>query len=149
MSKARLRPIVEGTTLAILYYAFALIVFSLLPFSTPQDWWMDLWSSRKVGVISWFHTRNLLGSMVAAVPLVPLLLWRFRDERLFASLLIAAPTAFLTLLGKPCCSLSFQGWSTVMWLNESVRFFALLLAIPILAAVGGRVFPTHERLRRE
>jgi len=34
-----------------------------------------------------------------------------------------------------------------MWLNESVRFFALLLAIPILLAVGGRVYPTRDALR--
>jgi len=94
--------------LAILYYALAFVVFSLLPFSTPQDWWMDLWSSRRVGVIGWFHSRNLLGSLVAAVPLVPLLLWRFFDQRLFASLLIAAPTAFLTLLGPPAAACRFK-----------------------------------------
>jgi len=131
--------VIEGAALAALYWAFGDLVFSQLPYSTPESWWVDLWASRRIGVLAWFQALNVLGAVAAAIPVAFLVRWRFAGRRLIASVLIAVPTAGLILFGYPCCRVPGLGWSAATWMDQLVLVTAVLASLPMLVFVIGRV----------
>lgn len=135
--------------LALIYFGLAHLVFSRLPFTTLPAGWLEAWSSRRIGVSTWFGLLNLVGAVSVALPVALAMTWRANQHRMLLALVVAGPTALWHLIGA---SQFLSPASHITWpalVDVTVTFLALALALPMLVglfvALRSRLLPAVAR----
>jgi len=141
-----------GLTVAVLagaYYGLATLLFEKMPYASIPAWWLAAWPSRHAGLLAWFQTLNVIGALVAALPIALLVTWGVGRHKLWTALAIAAATTVVVFVQAPASGSlpsAHPASAASLWLNDLVLAGSLLFAVPLLVRLLA-ILPSNNRWR--
>jgi hypothetical protein len=130
--------------LAVSYYFLTGIVNQRLSWALVPTWWSRIWTSRSAAVLSWFDLLNLIGALVASLPIAIAIKFLFRRHQYWVALMVATTVAGVVLvsgyINYPPRPDNASSW----WLSSLVLFIALCSA-PLVVVWLCRLAPSNLR----
>jgi hypothetical protein len=147
-SKGNLRYAAAIVVCSLVYYFVASLVLARLPFVSVPPAWLAHGLSPMTAVVAWFQLLNVLGCMLAAIPVSIAIVWaspRYTQLFAFAVSMITATVVVGRLFDSDMSPTDHP--SVAYWINFGVLFIAFLLAIPLVVFVVSKSLNSF-RLRR-
>ena len=144
-SKGNLRYAAAIVGCSVAYYFLASLVLARLPFVAVPPTWLAHGLSPMMAVVTWFQLLNVLGCVLAAIPVSIGIVWaspRFMQLFAFAVSMITATVVVGRLFDSDMSPTDHP--SMAYWINFAVLFVAFLLAVPLTVYV---VAMSRESLR--
>jgi hypothetical protein len=119
-----------------IYYFLGGVVFQRMPYVRVPNILLTFWTTRSFGVIVWFVFLNIVGSLIAALPVALGVILALRQYRLKTALAISLMTALIVAVPVFGTDMSpfvqNAGSSAGSWVNIVILFLAIACAVPLL-----------------
>jgi hypothetical protein len=126
------------------YYVLCGAVIERLPFASVPTWWSSLWPSRSSAVLSWFDVLDMLGALIAGLPVAAALIIFVKHNRYQTALVIATSVALFSVIRALIEFPPRESMLGVWWLNVILLFLSLAGAPLVLLWICGRL-PSNMR----
>lgn len=143
---ARIRFVLCAVILAAVYYYLLVYLVGLMSTSQRPEWWLGVFSSRRVAALSWLVVLHTSAVLSAAVPIAVTAVFIARAE----AILLGFVAAVLATAVAVAPSFSSTIWP-VIWSSHPIFFVTdqvkLIVAVPFIAWVL-RAASSNKRFER-
>jgi hypothetical protein len=134
-------------TLGTAYYLLDGLVQEHLPWAFIPSWWWHVWPSRHSAALAWLQSLTIVGTLIAALPIVIAITLFIRRAQYAVAFSVAVCTAAVIVAGSLA---EYPPWSsgrgTDLWLANLVILVAVGGSPPFLLWLGHRL-PSNHRWR--